>query len=227
MNRLPSPVSRVAAGPGLPNEPGLQASRSPLRQIALALNRARYAIILSAATYFVSLLLGIGMVSAGVPFAVQQRDSIVTSAEGSPITDAYKRGDRLEAALLDFGSNLLLGAGVTSVTGFSVIGPFPIAAYTGWVGGIVSIDAKHVSRLTRPGDAIYYLVTLLFQLSGFVLAMAAGIHVGVASWRARNDRSLRSIAGVRIPGWALRDAGWLYVLVVPILLIGSLWEFLS
>ncbi len=201
--------------------------RGPLVRIGLALRRTRSAIALSAATYLSSLLLGIAMVTAGVPFAVQQRDSIVNSAQGGTTLSAYNRGDRLQAALLDFGSNLVLGAGVTSVTGLSVVGPFPIAAYSGWVGGIVSIDSKHVSRLTRPGDAVYYVVTLLLQLSGFVLAMAAGLHVGVAAWRARDDTSVRSIATVRIPPWALRDALWLYVLVVPFLLIGSLWEFLS
>lgn len=199
----------------------------PLRQIALAVHRARYSIGLSAATSLISVLLGIGMVTAGVPFAVQQRDNIVNSAQGGPVIGAYNRGDRLEAALLDFGSNLVLGAGATSVAGISVIGPFPIAAYRGWVGGIVSIDAKHVSRLTRPGNATYYLVTLILQLAGFVLAMAAGVHVGVAAWRARDDKSLRSIAGIRIPKWSLQDAGWLYVVVVPLLLVGSLWEFLN
>lgn len=198
-----------------------------MSRMAVAFHRARYSIAISAATYLASLLLGVAMATAGVPFAVQQRDSIVNSAQGGPILDAYHSGDRLKAALLDFGSNLVLGAGVTSVLGLSVVGPFPIAAHSGWVGGVVSIDAKHVSRLTTADSAIYYVITLLFQLSGFVLAMAAGLHVGVAAWKARNDVSVRSIVGVRIPGWSLRDAAWLYVLVVPSLLIGSLWEFLT
>jgi len=204
----------------------LQGRRPPLRRIALALHRARYAIVASAAVYLVSVVIGIALASAGVPFAVDQRDSIVSSAQGGSITSAYKRGDRLEAAFLDFGANLL-GSATISITGISVIGPFPIAAYRGWVGGIVSIDANHVSRLTRAGDAAYYAVTMVLQLTGFILAMAAGLHVGVASWRARNDTTVRSIAGVRIPVWSLTDAAWLYVLVVPISLIASLWEFLS
>src|ERR1700693_1173504 len=201
--------------------------RHPVRHIILAPHRTRYVIALSALANLIPLLLGIGMVTAGVPFAVQQRDSIVNSAQGSPITVAYHRGDRLQAALLDFGSNLTLGAGVTSIAGISVIGPFPIAAYRGWVGGIVSIDSRHTSRLSRPSDAIYYVVTLLFQLVGFILAMAAGVHAGFSAWRARDDKSLRSIAGIGIPGWSLQDAAWLYVLLVPTLLVGSLWEFLN
>lgn len=198
----------------------------PVHQVALALRRARYAVLASAATYLVSVTIGIALASAGVPFAVDQRDSIVGSAQGGSILNAYHRGDKLEAGLLDFGANLL-GSGAITVTGLSVIGPFPIAAYRGWIGGIVSIDANHVSRLTRPGDAIYYVVTMVLQLTGFILAMAAGLHVGVAAWRARDDTRVRSIAGVRIPAWSLVDAAWLYVLVVPISLIASLWEFLS
>src|SRR5579864_135292 len=97
--------------------------RPPLHRIALALNRARHAILASAATYLVSVMVGIALASAGVPFAVDQRDSIVGSAQGGSITSAYKRGDRLEAAFLDFGANLL-GSGTITITGISVIGPF-------------------------------------------------------------------------------------------------------
>lgn len=203
-------------------------TRSPAaRRVVLAIRRARYAIILSAATYVISALIGIAMVTAGVPFAVQQRDAIVGSAQGGPVLEADKRGDRVQAAMLDFGMNLVLGAGPSSILGLSIVGPFPIAAYRGWVGGIVSIDGAHTSRLASPSSARYYVVTMLLQLAGFTLAMAAGIHVGVAAWRARNDPRQRSIAGVRIPGWSLRDAASLYALAVPLLMLGSLWEFMA
>ena len=170
---------------------------------------------------------GIILSSAGVPFAVEQRDAIVGSAGTSSIIQADNQGDHLRAALLDFGSNLFLGAVPTSVTGLSVIGPFPIAAYRGWVGGIVSIDGRHRSRLAVAGTAVYYIVTLVLQLGGFILTMAAGVHVGLAAWRARNDESLRSWAGFRLPPAALADAGYLYLSAVPIFLAGSLWEFFA
>ena len=108
-----------------------------------------------------------------------------------------------------------------------MVGPFPIAAYRGWVGGVVSIDRHHGSRLANPAEAAYYLVTLTLQLVGFVLTMAAGVHVGLSAWRSRNDRRIRSILGMRVPGLAVRDAGWLYVAAVPFFLAGSLWEFLA
>lgn len=181
----------------------------------------------SAATYLAFVALGMVLATAGWPFAVSQRDSIVGAAHSSPITQAYERGDRLDAALLDFGANLGLGAVTTTITGLSVVGPFPIAAYRGWVGGVVSIDRDHRSRLANPAEAAYYLVTLTLQLVGFVLTMAAGVHVGLSAWRSRNDRRIRSILGMRVPGLAVRDAGRLYVVAVPFFLAGSLWEFLT
>jgi hypothetical protein len=197
------------------------------RRIWLALRRTRGPLVASAVTYLASVVIGIVLATAGVPFAVSQRDAIVGGAGTSSITQAENRGDHLRAALLDFGSNLFLGAVPTSITGLSVIGPFPIAAYRGWVGGIVSIDGRHKSRLADPGPAVYYIVTLVIQLTGFILTMAAGVHVGLSAWRARNDDSIRSWAGFRLPPAALADAGNLYLLAVPVFLIGSLWEFLA
>ena len=198
-----------------------------IRGIECAFRRAGTAIALSAAAYLLPLLLGMALATAGAPFAVQQRDSIVASAQGGAILTALDRGDRVRAALLDFGSNLVLGAVPTALTGICVVCPFPLAAYRGWVGGVVSIDAGHRSRLAQPGEAAYYLLTLLLQLTGYILSMAAGLHVGVAAWRARADPAIRSVASLRVPGWSLLDAGWLFAAAVPALLAGSLWEFLA
>lgn len=197
------------------------------RRMWLALRRTRGPLVASAVTYLAFVGAGIVLASAAVPFAVSQRDAIVGSAGASPITQADNSGDHLRAALLDFGSNLFLGAVPTSITGLSVIGPFPLAAYRGWVGGIVSIDSRHKSRLTDLGPAAYYVITIVIQLTGYILTMAAGVHVGLAAWRARNDSSVRSIAGFRVPPSAVADAGYLYLLAVPIFLVGSLWEFFA
>src|SRR5207248_2787548 len=104
---------------------------------------------------------------------------------------------------------------------------FPIAAYRGWVGGIVSIDSSHHTRFATLSGATYYIVTIILQLIGYVLTMGAGVHVGLSAWKSRHDTSVRSLAGVRIPSSALRDAGYIYIVAVPVFLIGSLWEFLA
>lgn len=178
-------------------------------------------------TYVSFLLLGIALASSGWSLAVNQRDSVVNGSRTSPILVEDRQGNHLTAALLDFAANTGLGAIPTSIIGLTVIGPFPIAAYRGWVGGIVSIDSSHHSRLATPSGATYYIVTIVLQLIGYVLTMGAGIHVGWSAWKIRNDTSVRSIAGVRIPSSALRDAGYIYMVAVPVFLFGSLWEFLA
>jgi len=35
------------------------------------------------------------------------------------------------------------------------------------------------------------------------------------------------VLGLRVPGVALRDAGWLWAFALPVFLAGSLWEFLA
>jgi hypothetical protein len=137
-------------------------------EITAALGRARLSIMLAAVTYLSAVLIGAGLATAGNPTALAQRDAIVAGAQTGSVLTAMNRGDLTRAALLDFGSNLFLGAMPTTLAGLGVVFPFPIAAYRGWVGGIVSVDGRHVSRLVDPASALYYLVTMLLQLTGYV-----------------------------------------------------------
>lgn len=200
---------------------------APGLRVVTALRRARGPIAASAGTYTVFVLLGIALASAGWQPAVSQRDSVVDTAQTSSILRADRNGDHITAAFLDFASNTVLAAIPTTITGLTVIGPFPIAAYRGWVGGIVSIDANHRSRLFTPNAAVYYLVTMILQLTGFVLTMGAGVHVGLSAWRARNDPSVRKVGGFPVVSSAVADAGYLYLIALPAFLAGSLWEFLA
>ena len=137
----------------------------------------------------------------------------------------YKQDDRVRAALLDFGGNVEAAPPRGDRPGDR--GGVPFAAYRGWVGGIVSVDARHVSRLSQPGTAFYYLVTVTLQLIPYILTGGAGMYLGLVAWRRRNDASVRSLLGLRIPGEAIRDVGWIWALALPIFLAGSLFEFLQ
>jgi hypothetical protein len=92
------------------------------------------------------------MVHAGNQFAINYRDNLVSNAQSSPIIVALGQNNRLQAALLDFGGNLI-GAVSNTLGGLGVVFPYPFIAYRGWIGGIVSIDGAHASRLANPQEA--------------------------------------------------------------------------
>jgi hypothetical protein len=150
------------------------------------------------------LVVGAILATTGNSFALGERDRIVSAAQGSEITAAYQQDERVRAALLDSGGNIE-AALVTSVTGLAVVGPAAIAAYRGWVGGLVSADARHVSRLGQSGTAFYYLVTVALQMIPYILTGGAGMYLGLVAWRRRNDASVRSflrrfLNRPRVPG---------------------------
>ena len=189
-----------------------------------AIRRARISILTIAATYVISVAAGIAMVSTGNAFALDRRDEIVLAARSSEITVADRAGDRVRAAVLDFASNLVLGGVTTTVLGLSVVGSYPIVAYRGWIGGIVSVDARHESRLADPGGAAYYLVTLVLQLIPSSIAGGMGVYVGVDAWRSL--RRQRAGTWLGFSKDRLRDTALAYVVAIPLFLIASLWEFL-
>lgn len=199
---------------------------SLVQAVIHALSRARVAILTVALTYFIFAVIGIAMAHTGNELALAHRDTIVARARAtSPIIMAYREGDRLSAALLDFGGNLLLGAMPNTLGGIAVIVPYPFVAYRGWVGGIVSVDSNHVSRLTDARRAAYYISVLILQLVPYILAGGAGVNLGLAYFRPKSFYTGDKWFG--LPKEAIYDVLRIYSLVVPLFLTASLWEFLS
>ena len=161
------------------------------------------------------------MVQSGNQFALSYRDNLVAEAQTGVVL-SQKNG--LMQGLTDFGGNTL-GAAVDTVLGFGVVLPYPIIVYRGWVGGIVSVDNNHISRLADIKDSAYYLSVVLLQLLGYSLAAGVGIHAGLSTFRSRPENA--GFMWLRVPKQALLDVLWIYALVVPVFLIASLWEFLS
>jgi uncharacterized membrane protein SpoIIM required for sporulation len=190
--------------------------------VVRALQRARIPILTVALASVLSVIAGILMVHTGNEYAIAHRDRIVDRARSSPITTAFKQDDRLRAAVLDFGGNLY-AAIATTLGGLGVIAPFPLIIYRGWIGGIVSIDSSHMSRLAEPEEASYYLITLVLQLIPYVLAVGAGVNMGLAFIRPKPCYQGEKWLG--IPKEAIRDTLRIYLLVVPLFFVASLWEF--
>lgn len=187
-----------------------------------ALQRARIAILTVAVTYLISVSVGMVMVHTGNEWVLAYRDRIVSGAQASSSIIALNQNNRLRAAILDFGGNLY-GAVADTLGGLGVVFPYPFIAYRGWIGGIVSIDSSHVSRFAEPREALYYLITLMLQLIPYVLSGGAGVNMGLALWRPKSFYQGEKWLG--IPKEAMRDVFRIYLLVVPLFLLASLWEF--
>jgi len=197
-------------------------TKSVALSVIRALYRARNSILTVAVTYLTSTMVGMVMVHTGSQFAISYHDKIVADAQSSPITNALDRNERLEAALLDFGGNLVAVCSST-LGGLGVVFPYPFMAYRGWIGGIVSLDASHASRLVEPKEARYYLTALMLQLIPSILGAGAGVNLGLSLYRPKPD--YRGEQWLGLPKEALRDVLRIYSLVLPLLLIASLWEF--
>jgi len=167
------------------------------------------------------------MVHVGNKFALDYRDQLVNqSLQSNPASVAYVQGRNFEAAVWDFAENLVLGALPKTISGFSVLLSYPMVIQQGWVGGIVSVHGDHTTRLSEPRSAIYYLLTLFLQLVPYSLAVGAGVNVGVALFRTPPYYEGQKWLGI-FPNEALRDVARIYLVVIPLFLVASLWEFLS
>ncbi len=205
----------------------MQVIKRAIPKIVQPISRARIPILSVGGVYLISILLGIMMVHSGNPFALQARDNVVSNAtQHSPITIAYNQGNILGAALLDFAGNLLVGSVPKSVMGMGIVFPYPWVAYQGWVGGIVSVRGDHTSRLNDGRSAVYYLLTLVLQVTAYSLTVGAGVNVGVSLfWPApyyQGEKWARLF-----PKEVLWDWIKIYAIASPLFFLASLWEFFS
>lgn len=201
-------------------------TRSPLgSDIQRGLRRAKFGILTVGIAYVLALGIGFAMVHAGNSFALAYSDRIVSKAvANSSISRALDQGHPVAAAVLDFGANSLAGLAST-LTGYWAPAVYPIAIYRGWVGGIVSVDRKHRSRLRNPSEGRYYLITVLLQLVPYILAGGAGVNLGIARVRPVGDYAGPKWFGV--PKEAFKDTGRIYLLVIPLFALASAYEFLA
>lgn len=190
-----------------------------------ALSRARFGILTIAAAYALSVVVGMTMVHVGDGFALGERDRIIANARASsPITNAFHHGRKARAAGLDFAANYF-GAAASTLTGYWAPGPYPIAIFRGWVGGIVSVDDRHRSRLADPQEATYYLTVLILQLLPYSLAGGAGVNLGLARVRPRD--CYRGPRWLGVPVEAISDAVRILTLCAPLFIIASFVEFFA
>jgi uncharacterized membrane protein SpoIIM required for sporulation len=192
-----------------------------MNSLKLALYRAKKPILIVAVVYLLSVTVGIVMAHTHNQFALSYRDKLVSQAQtGTVLTQTSD----LKQGLAEFAGNTL-GAVADTFLGFGIVLPYPLVAYRGWVGGIVSVDYNRESRLIHPTQAAYYLSVLLLQLLGYTLAAGAGISAGLAVLRSRPKDA--GFWWFQIKKQIIQDVLWIWVLVIPIFLTASLWEFLS
>jgi uncharacterized membrane protein SpoIIM required for sporulation len=72
-------------------------------------------------------------------------------------------------------------------------------------------------------EAVYYLVTLILELIPYTLSGGAGVNMGWAYLRPRPYYQGEKWIG--IPAEAIRDTYRIFLLVLPLFLVASLWEF--
>lgn len=198
-----------------------------IERIIEAIRRCKLYALSIFLTYLLSSAIGIFMAHGGNTLALAQRDRIVKTALASDKSSiAHRSGDHVTAALFDAAGNLFFAAIPQTVLGLAVIPPYFSVAYQGWIGGIVSVDGRHRSRLRTARVASYYFIVLLLQFIPFSLCIGSGVRCGVELYRHNADVGWR-FSQFRLPRQGLGDVGCAFAVAVPLFLGASAFEFLS
>jgi len=192
--------------------------------ILSSLQRCKKWIGVVAFIYCLSCLTGIILVHTNNSFSLSYRDQIVGKAVSSDKASInYISGNRFTAAVIDFSGNLF-GSVTQTIIGLSVVIPFLTVSYQGWIGGIVSVDGNHQSRLNKLKSAMYYFIVLVLQYIPYSLTIGSGIRLGIETYRMNKSNGLLQY---RIDKTGIRDVLNMYILAIPLFFIASCFEFLS
>jgi hypothetical protein len=196
-----------------------------MRSIILSIKRCRAWIISVFLTYCISCAIGIVMVHQDNQFALTYRDRIVGHANrNDKASISYLSGKKYTAVLSDFSGNLLMGAIPQTVVGLGVVIPYFTVAYQGWIGGIVSVNYKHQSRLEKLKPAAYYIIVLILQFIPYSLAIGSGIKFGVETYKLNMHKKITKF---NVDKASMKDVFKIYILVIPLFFLASCFEFLS
>jgi hypothetical protein len=190
-----------------------------------AVRKARTWILAVAIVHGCAVAAGAALVHAGYVPALAYRDRLVGQARSAdPVSLAYQQGENLRASVVEAARTQWVCIAV-AVTGLTVVSPFVLAAYRGLVGGVVSVDDHHGSRLLHPDQAIYYLSVVILQIIPYALAGGAGVELGLTTFRRGGEYEGDRWLGY--PKEAIWDMVRILVLIIPFVLVANLWEFLS
>lgn len=165
------------------------------------------------------------MVHSGNSFALAYGDKIIGNVNTNDNASMnYNKGNRVKAGLIDFSGNLFIGSIPQSLSGLGVIFPFFTTAYQGWIGGIVSVDNSHQSRLKKTKSALYYSIVILLQFIPYSLTIGAGLALGIKTYKLNKNRKLFEY---RLDKSGLKDLFNIYLLAIPMFFFASCFEFLS
>jgi hypothetical protein len=167
------------------------------------------------------------MVHNGNDFALSYRDKIVGKAlKNDKASINHQKGHNFSAALNDFKGNLFFGAIPQTFMGLGILVPYFTVSKQGLIGGIVSVNSGHKSRLKNFKSTFYYFFVLLLQFIPYSLAIGAGIKFGIDFYN-HNQIYGWLMWKYKIQKSSLFDLGYVFILVVPLFFIASCFEFMS
>lgn len=187
---------------------------------------ARYSLSIFA-TYALAATVGAAMVHGGNSFALARRDAVVGHAIANDRSSLeYRAGRRTRAALADAAANFTLAALPQTIAGLTIVLPYFTVAQQGWIGGIVSVDGHHRSRLRSVRGGAYYVGVLALQFLAFSLCIGAGIRCGVELYSQNRDVGWR-LWRYRLRRSILADLALVIGSSIPLFLVASSFEFMS